>query len=223
MQAGQRLVHDGYEVMLYPATRLYMTQDEGSDFSHALTKNIDIVSWNPTTQQYKKGPLYAPCSCKCVAIWDPNSNNRVFTSLDKVWTPSGLSIVTFAMAHDDNPIASIGDTFTQGDLIAHTGTTGNVTGDHCHYNIALGSYTGYQRHIYQGKSRYDLKGSISVWLGCYVNDTTIIQGYGHNWQTFQGGVVPPGPGPGPAPSLPKVTKFPWVLYSNKLRNKVRKN
>lgn len=213
------VAQDGHEVMLFPATRLYMTQDEGGNYSHLYTKNIDIVSWNPTTQEYKKGPLYAPCSCRCVAIWDSNSNNRVFQSLDKVWTPSGLSIVTFAMAHDNNPIASIGDTFTQGDLIAHTGTKGNVTGDHCHYNIALGSYDGYQSHHVSGSNyNYDLKNSISVWLGCYVNDTTIIQGYGHNWQTYQGGVVPPTP---PPFVRRDGHKFPWWLYWKKFRNGIR--
>lgn len=212
MQAGQRLIgQNGYEVMLFPATRLYMTQDEGGDYSHMYSKNIDIVSWNPTTQQYKKGPLYAPCSCRCVAIWDPNSNNRVFTSLNPVWTPSGLSYVTFAMAHDNNPIASIGDTFTQGDLIAHTGTAGNVTGDHCHYNVALGTYQGYQSHTVPGHNpTYDLIGSVSVWLGCYINDTTIIQGYGHNWVEYQGGQPP-----SPTPSGRKKDKFPWYIITSK--------
>jgi hypothetical protein len=38
----------------------------------------------------------------------------------------GLQYVTFMWFHDNNPIASVGDTFTQGDLIGHTGTAGNV-------------------------------------------------------------------------------------------------
>lgn len=215
MLKNQKLTaSDGYEVMLFPATRLYMTQDEGGDYSHGATKNIDIVSFNPDTSQYKLGPLYAPCSCRCVAIWDSNSNNRVFTSLDMVHTPTGLKYVTFAMAHDLTPIASVGSTFNQGDLIAHTGTKGNVTGDHCHFNTASGTYDGYQSHTYQGHTNYDLKNSASVWEICYVNDTTIVQGYGHYWQEFTGGIIPPIP-----PFTGKRKKFPWFIYANKIRSR----
>ena len=45
----------------------------------------------------------------------------------------------------------------------------------------------------------------------YVNDTTILQGYGHNWRTYSGGHTP---------VEPKKYKFKWVLYANKLREKM---
>ena len=47
MLAGQKLVaRDGKEVALFPMPYLYMTQDEGGDFSHAGTYNIDFVGYN---------------------------------------------------------------------------------------------------------------------------------------------------------------------------------
>lgn len=214
MIAGQRLVaSDGKEVMLFPFPYLYMSQDEGGDFSHGGTKNIDFLGWSASGRVYK-APMYAPCSCRCVAIWDSNANNRVWQSLDQVHTPLGLMYVTFATAHDDNPPA-VGSVRTQGDIFAHTGTTGNVTGDHSHFNTASGTYDGYQAHSYQGVTNYDLKNSVSVWNICYTNDTVIVRGFGHNWQEYQGG-HPPGPTP-----TGKRKKFPWVLYAKRLRNKVK--
>lgn len=209
MLAGQRKVaSDGYEVMLFPFEYLYMSQDEGGDFSHGGTKNIDLVGWGADGRVYKC-PFYAPCTCTCVAIWDPNSNNRVYTSNDLVHTPSGLMRVTFAVAHDDNPPYKIGDVIQQGALLGHTGTTGNVTGDHTHFNTASGLYNGYQSHVYDGHTNWDLKQSVSVWLICYVDDTVVVRGFNHDWIKF-----------GDTPIIiKKEHKFPWVLYAKKLRNK----
>lgn len=208
MQANQRMIaDDGKEVVLFPFPYLYMTQDEGSDFSHGGTKNIDIVGWNGTNQVLK-APMYAPCSMKCVAIWDSNSNNRVWESLDYVHTPLGLHKICIATAHDDNP-PSIGTIVTQGQVFAHTGTTGNVTGDHSHYNMAItpNGYAGYQGHSYQGRTNYDLVGSESVWNMCYINDTIIVRGFNHNWQTYQGGIIPP--------IQKRKSKYKWLFFRNK--------
>lgn len=210
MLAGQRLVaNDGKEVMLFPFSYLYMSQDEGGDFSHGGTKNIDLLGWG-ASGRILECPMYAPCSCRCVAIWDSNSNNRVWESLDVVHTPLGLTRVTFATAHDNNP-PPVGSVRTQGEIFAHTGRTGYVTGDHSHFNTATGTYQGYQAHRYGDDTNYDLINSQHVWDICYVNDTVIIQGYGHNWREYQGG-HPPTP-------ERKRKKFPWVLYAKKLRMK----
>lgn len=214
MLAFQKLVAgDGYEVMLFPLPYLYMSQDEGGDYSHTDTKNIDLIGWG-SSGRILKAPIYAPCSCRCVAIWDPNSNNRVFTSLNKVHLADGtLDYCTFSIAHDDSPLWNIGDIIPQGSILGHTGTTGNVTGDHTHFNTAKGEYTGYQAHPQSdGSNTYDLKNSISVWNACYTNDTVIVRGYNHNWHDYTGGIEP-------TPTGRVKKKYPWVLYAKKLRSK----
>lgn len=207
MIANQRLVaEDGYEVMLFPLSYLYMSQDEGGDYSHLHTYSIDFLGWDSNGRVYQC-PYYAPCSCKCVYI---GSSSRAFQSLDKVHFADGtFDYVTFHMAHDNNPTASyINQTFNQGDLIGHTGTAGNVTGDHVHLNTARGTYQGFYD---VGTGHYQLVNSTHVYNTCYVNDTVIVRGYGHNWRAYNGGITP-------APDYRKY-KFKWVLYANKLRDK----
>ena len=207
MVANERLIaSDGYEVMLFPLEYLYMSQDEGGDYSHLHTYSIDLLGWG-ATGRITHCPYYAPCSCKCVQA---STGSRVFESLNKVHLPDGrLTKVCFHCAHDNNPVASLNQTFTQGDLIGHTGTAGNVTGDHLHLNTAIGTYKGFYD---VGTGHYQLKNSSHVYNTCYVNDTVIRQGYGHNWRVYQGGITP-------TPDYRKY-KFKWVLYANKLR-KVR--
>lgn len=212
MQAYQRLVaSDGYEVMLFPLPYLYVTQGENGSFSHQGTLNIDFIGWGNSGRIYN-APMYAPCSCTCVYVGSGAENGRYFQSNNMVHCADGqLRYVTFLFYHDNNPIANLGDVFTQGDLIAHTGTAGYVTGDHTHFNTAYGTYQGLE--TVPPANQTELKNSSHIYETCYVNDTIIVDGYGYNWIEYTG----------PTPPTPVIRrgKFPWVLYARKLRNSRR--
>ena len=144
MVAGPRMVgSDGKEVMLFPLAYMYISQGEYETYSHAGILAIDFLGWNADGRSLSC-PMYASCSCECVAIIDVTNNGRVFQSLDRVHTPAGLQYVTFMCFHDNNPIANVGDRFTQGDVFAHTGSAGYVSGDHTHFNTANGQYAGWE-------------------------------------------------------------------------------
>ena len=206
MRASEKLVApDGYEVMLFPLPYIYISQGENGEFSHRGTLNIDFLGWGASGRVFN-APLYAPCSCKCVATIDVNNNGRVFESLEKVHTPNGLQYVTFMFFHDNFPIASVGSTFNQGDIIGHTGTAGNVTGDHTHFNTANGKYAGWEN--VPPDNNGELINSSHIYDTCYTNDTVIVDGYGYNWKEYNGGTY-----------IKSNKKFKWVLYANLLRRK----
>lgn len=209
----QRLIAaDGYEVLLFPLEYMYMSQGEGGDYSHLGTYNLDFLGWNSLGRVYKC-PYYAPCSCTCVA--STGSDNRIWQSIGPVHLADGtLSVVSWVCAHDDTPPA-VGTSLVQGQLMGHTGTEGYVTGDHLHFNLARGAYAGWEQ--VPPNNNWQLVNSMHVYDGCYVNNTTIVQGYGYNWRTYTGPVPPP------EDEIKK--KFPWFeVYGKKNRMKrSRKN
>lgn len=209
MIAGQRLVaSDGKEVALFPMPYLYMTQDEGGDYSHTGTYNIDFVGYNGSSV-ITSAPIYAPVSMKVISFHpgDTGGNAVIFESLNPVHLPNGnTDYLTVMFMHCNNPPYSIvGQTVTQGQLCYRTGTYGYVTGDHVHSCLGQGR-GGY--FVQRSSGNYDLSNRIHYWNGVFVNGTQIIQGYGHNWQTWTSP---------PAPVTEEDKKFPWVLYARKLR------
>lgn len=213
MRPYQRLVAaDGYEVALFPMPQLYMTQDEGGDYSHQGTYNIDFLGYTVSGQQ-NNAPLYAPCTMKVVAtrMNYAGGNTVVFESVDRVHLADGsLDYLTIFFSHDPSPpVAIIGTTVTQGQICYHTGSYGYATGDHVHTCCGKGQYEGF---TVRPTNHEDLTNRIHYWDALYVNDTTILQGYNHNWVTWTG----PTP-PGPTPSYVSFNKFPWVLYARKFR------
>lgn len=209
MTAGQQLVaSDGYEVALFPMPYLYMTQDEGGDYSHTGTYNIDFVGYDGSGVVYT-APIYAPVSMKVISYHGTytGGNAVIFESLNKVHLPNGqLDYLTVMFMHCNNPpYKTVGDIVYQGQLCYRTGTYGYVTGDHVHSCLGQGR-GGY--FVQRSSGNYDLSNRIHYWDGVFVNNTVIVQGYNHNWQTWRGQ---------PQPVQNEDKRFPWVLYARKLR------
>ena len=203
MRAGQQMVDEhGNQVALFPLEYLYVSQGENGSYSHQGILAIDFLGWGPTGR-ILRCPYFAPFDCKVVYH---GSYYNVWESLAPVVTPQGLQYVTFEVAHDDNP-PPLNTTANQGDLIGYTGTNGHVTGDHVHINTAYGTYQGFYT-VSTGKRQ--LVNSSHIYNTFYVNDTKIKRGYNYPWKEFNGGVTP---------TLKKY-HFKWVLYANKLRDKM---
>lgn len=96
----------------------------------------------------------------------------------------------------------VGDTVTTATKVGKMGATGNVTGIHLHLELSDVSYWDTTRTHFQNPL---------IALGIPDARGTIVH---------YNGSVPPEPPEPPTPTEQKKKKFPWVLYSRQLRNKM---
>lgn len=201
MKPNEKLSYKGYQVCLFPMETMYITQWSSPDaFSHCCGHPFDCAILNQTHI-----PLYAPCDCHLIdagqAVY---GNTRIYTSDKKVWTPSGLRQVTFSFTHDNSPPTKT--TFKQGELIAHTGTAGDVQGDHSHIDQTFtvnGKLVEYGVTCPHGNYCYALEGSVLPTSFWYVNDTVIANDMGHKFSTFKKG-------------KPSYDTLEWVITNSSL-------
>lgn len=212
MIANQKSVgSNGYQNMLFPLEYMYITQGENGSYSHKGTYAIDFQGYGANGRIYNC-PYYAPFDCTCVAIWGSTSPMIVWQSDNPVNLVNDISglpkYMCIGFVHDDNTLSfHVGDTRKQGDIIGHTGTYGNVTGDHVHIEVCEGKYNGYHQN---SDGVWMLNNEYHIYNACGINDTVLVVDGGYNWKQFTHTPIPP------APSIKK-KKFPWVLYSRKLR------
>lgn len=216
MRAGQKSRGgNGYQNALFPLSFMYMTQGEGNNsYSHNGTYAMDFAGYG-VNGVMTNCPYYAPFDCTCVAIWGSTSPMIVWESNDKVnYVDGTLDYMTIGFVHDDNtPSFHVGDTRSQGDVIGHTGTYGTAVGDHVHIEVAKGQYAGYRQNSY---GIYMLRNPYHIYNALGINDTIIIKDY---YVDQQGNTITyPWSYFGLYSPYPK-SKFPWVIYARKLRNR----
>ena len=202
MRAGETLTdRAGNQISLFPLEYMNISQGEGGSYSHQGSYAMDFLGWGSKGRVYNC-PYYAPFDCHVV---QHASYYNVWQSDNQVITPTGKKYVSFVVMHDDNP-PPLGTSKTQGEIIGHTGTNTSpggtpVTGDHLHLDGANGQFAGWM------SGGHDLVNREHLYNLFYINDTNIINGYGYNWKTYNGGITPSG----------KKYNFKWVLYARKIR------
>lgn len=189
---------NGYEYFMCPFTKMYISQGS-RQWSHSGVMANDVTNGDGA-----KEPYYAPCSCRCEAVY-PKSGQSQWVSLNPVHLANGkISIVHFTVAHDDSFNAYVGMTLSQGNQIGNMGAKGIGTGVHAHIQVGVGhpnvwgivkgyfTLNGVRYPVYGFQYEpYDLD-------DCYfVNDTVILNGAGGNWKTCT-----PASGVSPKPSTP---------------------
>ncbi len=180
---------------ILPLRIINISQKAGGSYSHQGTNNVDF-----TTSQY----LYAPFDCK-VVYTDTSyggGNAVVIQSVNKVHFADGsYDYMTVSSAHCNNISDAVkkknnGTTIKQGEKYYHTGTYGNVTGEHTHFCVARGKYAGYYKNSY---GRWQLKNSLLPSNAFFITtDTKIYNGGGYTWKKLSD----------PKPVTPKISLSP---------------
>ena len=224
MRAGDTASRDGYQYALFPIDYLRCNQWYGPNtYSHCCGCPVDWgykIDGNgqPVAPYYTVYPYYAPCDCHRTSTMASNGQT-VYTSDDKVWTPSGLKYITFLFAHDNNIPAQT--SYRQGELIGHMGTkssSGTLTGAHLHldqslvHNAAL-HYYGYLSCGHCWALQYASAPQDVFYL---MGDETIYSTCGATFQTVP--VVPPEPPEPPATGSQAVKLLLLYKLSKKRRS-----
>jgi len=204
MLAGETASYNGYQYCLFPMSYIYCTQVSGpNSYSHCCGHPADWIG------SYNVFPYYAPCDCHRIETIASNGQTT-YTSDNQVWTPSGLSYVTFLFAHDDNIPSQT--SFRQGELIGHTGTFGGALGDHVHIDQSL---VKDDQSVYYGITCQYGNPCAALQYSALPTDVfyitgneTIVQTLGNNFQTVPSQPTPPIP---PHPSSRKGMPL-WMKY-----------
>ena len=187
MRAGEKAYYNGVQIALFPMDYIYCTQiPDPNGFSHCCGTATD---WVGPTNQY---PFYAPFDCHLVAQ-NSSENLRAYQSDAPVLTPSGTFYMITGFVHDDNPPAQT--SFSQGDLIGHTGITGFVTGDHVHIDQTKDSTYTYQSSgiiCGSGNMCYYVPGGIDAVDAYFLTgNETMVTTLGQTFQVWQGSISQP--------------------------------
>lgn len=120
----------------------------------------------------------------------------MWQSLDTVHFADGSIDYLGIIVYHDNDIANgtysaIGTIKRQGEVFNHSGTGGNVTGDHVHLETGKGqvNLNQYRYHFYDTT---DCKRIVPD-NALFVNDTIVTPYPQYNWVEFTGGITPPTP------------------------------
>lgn len=225
MIANQKLKDsNGYQIALFPLSGFDVSQADNGTYSHGGGEEYwatDYLGISSNGTRIYRCPCYAPVDLKCIFA-NKTECMAVWESLEKVHLANGMIDYLTITVYHDNDITTTGITYgtikRQGEVFNKTGTGGNVTGDHMHLETGYGKYSipgistsrgtaNYKYHI----TDYTDPKRLHNYDALFINDTypTTSPSY-YVWKTFSGGIVPTG-------GYEK--KFPWVLYSRKLRNK----
>ena len=166
MYAGQKSVRGGIEDFLCPFTDMYITQGSNMKPSHMGIMANDVRG----KQAGIRYPIYAPCSCKCMKIYQ-ESGQSMWQSLNPVRFANGrIEYATFMIAHDNSLNCWVGQIISQGTQIANMGNKGYATGVHTHIQISQSQDCAWYKNsygVYQFNHEYDLD-------DCYFVDNTNI-------------------------------------------------
>lgn len=162
-------------------------------------RGLDIATY------YSAGtnvPLYSMCDGEVVTVaYDTGGYGNYIIMKDST---TGMGFLYGHMRDRSNK--NVGDTVRQGEQVGIEGTTGHSTGIHLHLEMQ-----DLSNHSWQYQAPKEVYTNPATFMGIpNVEGVTAI---------YDGTPIPPEPPEPPTPTEWEKTKFPWVLYARKLRNK----
>lgn len=174
---------DGTQLAVYFMEVMNITQGTDGSFSHKGTKNMDDAGKDSNID-----PALAPFDG--TISWKQTTSDMtgiLFSSDKEVQTKKfGKQYVNILMWHDNNTADVFkGKKIAQGEHLYDEGTAGHATGNHIHYGVSLGKFTGGYPLIKNEFGNWELPGEVNPYDVLFVNDTVIKNGGGYDWQVYK--------------------------------------
>lgn len=175
---------NGVQLAVYFGEVMKITQDVNGGYSHKGTKNMDDGGKDSGID-----PFFAPYDGNYG--WKQSGTaptGIAFDSSKKVRTARlGVKYVIMFAWHDNNISDIWKDKFVaQGDHFYDEGTAGRATGNHIHFGVTVSDtpYDGSYPLVQNEFGNWEIKNEVNPWDVFFVNDTRILNGMGHSWQTY---------------------------------------
>jgi hypothetical protein len=155
-----------YECLILPMKNFQISQGCNGQYSHQGVNALDICGKDTGIEE-----TIAPCKMKFITNDSYTNGNAVwFQSVNKVLFADGtVNYATMMFLHDNDisdikAAAASGHVWAQGESFGDEGTAGYATGNHCHFEIAKGTFTSMYAKNSQGV--WHLPNSISPDSAC---------------------------------------------------------
>ena len=174
---------DGTQLAEYFMEIMNITQGVDDSFSHKGTKNMDDASRDTGID-----PAFAPFDG--TISWKQTTGDMtgiLFSSDKPVKTKKFGDVYVNVLMWHDNSTADVfkGKKITQGEHLYDEGTAGHATGNHIHYGVSLGKFTGGYPLVRNEFGNWELPNEVNPFDVFFVDDTTIKNGGGYSWETYK--------------------------------------
>lgn len=182
MKKGQTLkTPSGVECVLFPMLYMNITQGINGSFSHKGDMALDLAGKDAGID-----PIFMPCKMK--VVWkDPKIGGVLYQSVAKVHMADGTEDYIHMLTLHDNDISDLAmnKTFKQGTETGDEGIAGKATGNHVHFVIGLGKYSGGYPMVKNKYGTWVLPKQKDPRKIVFINETIIKNDKGYDFKTYK--------------------------------------
>lgn len=171
----------GTQLAVFPLDVINVTQGENGGYSHMGALAIDFSDGTPHK------PYYAPFDCECV--YTDSYSGVAWQSQKPVKCVDGsVTYVTLLCVHDNNWASNkVGDKKAKGEVLGHSGTAGQASGDHAHFEVSKNKWSGWSTSsagVYYIQNPAHLYDVFSIKNNITGKTASVRDGGGYNWRSI---------------------------------------
>ena len=169
----------------FPMKVVNITQVPNGGYSHAGRLAVDNAGKDAGIDD-----VFAPFDCRIVWMDKrPGKTDVVIQSIVPVYCADGITrndLCVFFAHDNDVRNLKVGKILKQGEVFYQEGTAGRATGNHIHFNVGQGPYTGGYPLIQNSQGNWEIKNELDPTKIFFVTDENIVKNTkGMKWEKLE--------------------------------------